>query len=583
MRTIQEIIAIVKDSSSWLLYRRAEREIQKFKQDQRGLFNTKMKVAVLSSFTAGPLKDYLVVEAAKEGIDAEIYMSGFGQVSPEILNQESGLYAFEPDVTIIVATADSFAHNPFDAVEELIKLSAVRQERGTGILVVNTFMALPDWPLHLLETDRHAELKKANDKLRETFSNNYQVQICDLDTLAAYYGYANALSPQMQAMAHIPFSEGFLVLLAKKFVSYLKAQAGLVRKCLVLDCDNTLWGGIIGEDGMDGIALGPDWPGREFVDFQKAILELYQQGVILAINSKNNYADVTQVLREHPHMILKEEHFAGICVNWNSKPDNMKTLADEINIGLDSFVFIDDNPAERQMMRQMLPEVEVLELSDNPALYAKSLRETNFFAKASLTEEDKKRGQIYAAQRRRNQLQQSAATLEDYLKSLEMVCSIRAAEEKDVKRAAQLTQRTNQFNLTARRYTETEIQHMIADSNWNVYVLGLRDKFGDNGTVGLALLEKHQDVWRVDTFLMSCRVIGRQVEEAFVNRICFDAVNTSVKRLGAEYIRTKKNILVSDFWGKMNFSKDRSDENTTYYHYDLDNYTSGTFEHLKFE
>ena len=584
MDDLKKIIEDLRESSSWLHYRRAASVIRKAQESILTNEGSRtMKVAIVSSFTADPLNDYLTVEAKRDGIDLDVYISGHGQVSQEILNPESGLYAFAPDVTILMAEANSLAKNQFEATEELIKLSQVWEKNGTGILVVCTFVASPDWPLHLLETERHIQLMQGNHHLKESFKEELRVQICDIASLAAYYGYANALSPEMQAMANIPFSEGFLALLAKKLISHLKVQAGLIRKCLVLDCDNTLWGGIIGEDGMDGIALGPDWPGREFVDFQKAILELYEHSVILAINSKNNEADVMQVLRDHPHMVLKEEHFAAICVNWDPKPDNMKTLADEINIGLDSFVFIDDNPAERQLVRQMLPEVEVLELPDNPALYAKALRETNFFAKASLTEEDRKRGQIYAAQRQRNQLQQSTATLQDYLKSLEMVCSIRLAGEKDIKRAVQLTQRTNQFNLTTRRYDEQQIQQMLESPDWNVYVLGLKDKFGDNGTVGLALVEKLDKQWRIDTFLMSCRVIGRQAEDALFDRICNDAVSAGAKEMKAEYIKTAKNALVSDFWDKMNFQKDSSGESTECYHYDLNNYTLKRFEYLKFE
>ena len=594
-KSLKEIIAEAQQASTWLAHRKASRQINEQFTSGEAEPKSSMKIGFISSFTVDPLVDFMVVQAAACGIGIQAHIAPFGQVSQEILNPESGLYTFGADVTVLMAEANSLSSNPQEAAGELIKLSQSWQEKGTGILVVCTFMTPPDWPLHLLETEKQIELNQANHQLKETFKENPRVEICDLASLAAYYGYANAMSPEMMAMARIPFAEGFLSLLSRKLVSHLKAQAGMIRKCLVLDCDNTLWGGIIGEDGIDGISLGPDWPGREFVDFQKAILELYEQGVILAINSKNNEADVMQVLREHPHMILKEEHFAAIRVNWDTKPDNMKLIADEVNIGIDTFVFVDDNPAERQMMGQMLPEVAVLDLPANPALYATVLRETNLFAKASLTEEDKKRGQMYAAQRQRTQLEKTSISLEDYLKSLEMICSIRPAEEKDLKRAAQLTQRTNQFNLTTRRYTEADIRHMLESSQWNVYVLGLKDKFGDNGTVGLALVEAKarngSDVmidnpgttWRIDTFLMSCRVIGRQAEDALIDRICRDALDVGAKSLEAEYIKTQKNGLVMDFWDKMNFTKSTSDEKAACYCLDLDNYQSKSFEYLELE
>ncbi|MBL7215656.1 MAG: HAD family hydrolase [Phycisphaerae bacterium] len=581
--SLDKIISDAQQASTWLAYRKAVRQINELSASDKTTLKSGMKVAFVSSFTIDPLVDFTTVEAAASSIGLGTYIAPFGQVSQETLNPQSGLYVFIPDVTVLIAEADKLAEKAIDAADEIIALAQSFRQNTSGLLVVTTFMAPPDWPLHLLPSERQLELDKANQRLRETFKDDPRVQICDLAMLASYYGYTHALSPEMMAMARMPFAESFLVLLAKKLVSHFKVHAGLIRKCIVLDCDNTLWGGIIGEDGMDGIALGPDCPGREFVDFQKAILELYEQGVILAINSKNNEADILQVLREHPHMVLKEEHFAAICVNWNPKPDNMKTIAGQVNIGLDTLVFVDDNPAERQIMNQMLPEIDVLELPANPALYAKTLRETNFFAKASLTEEDKGRGQMYAAQRQRSRLQQSTATLEDYLKSLEMTCSIRPAEEKDIKRAAQLTQRTNQFNLTTRRYTEPDIRHMVESPDWEVYVLGLKDKFGDNGTVGLAMVEKQKDVWQIDTFLMSCRVIGRQAEDAFVDRICRDAVTAGATGLKAEYTKTQKNALAADFWDKMNFKKQASDEKRTDYKFSLIDYGPKKFEYLNIE
>jgi FkbH-like protein len=526
--------------------------------------------------------DFTIVEAADSSIGLQTYIAPFGQVSQEILNPDSGLYRFDPEVTVLAAEADSLSQNPIESFKELVALSKTFKENGGGILVVCTFMAKPPWPMHILQTEHQVQLAKANQSLREYFAGDSRVQVCDLDSIAAYFGYANSISPEMMAMARIPFSEGFLTLLAKKLVSHLKVKAGIIRKCLVLDCDNTLWGGIIGEDGMDGIALGPDWPGREYVNFQKAILELYHQGVILAINSKNNEQDVMQVLREHPHMMLKEEHFAAIIVNWDAKPQNMEKLADQMNIGLDSLVFVDDNPAERQLMRQMLPQVEVLDLPDNPAFFEKTLRETSFFAKTSLTEEDKKRGETYAAQRRRMELQKSSVSFDDFLKSLEMVCSIRLAEEKDVKRAAQLTQRTNQFNLTTHRYSEADIKTMLQSPNWRIYVLGLKDKFGDNGTVGLAIVEIKPECWRLDTFLMSCRVIGRQVEDAFVDHICSEAAQKEIRQINAEYVKTAKNDIVKTFWSKIGFEKIEENESASFWRKGLERYSARRFEYLSF-
>lgn len=580
---IETIIAAAQKTATWLAYRRAARQILDMTCPGDSIFKAQVKVAVAGSFTVDPLVDFLRVEAAACSIGIDAYGTPYGQDSQDLLNPESRLYQFTPDLTVLIVEPPSLADHPVAAADELLKRVRAWMQHAVGTLVLCSFIAEADWPLHILPTQQRLQRISANTQLREAFKDEPRVQVCDLDALAAYFGYANAFSPEMAAMARVPFSEGFLALLAQKLVSHLKVHCQLIRKCLVLDCDNTLWGGIVGEDGIDGIRIGPDWPGREFLEFQKAILELYEQGVILAVNSKNNEADVMAVLRDHPHMLLRESHFAAIAANWDSKPVNMKKIADEINIGTDTFVFVDDNPAERAMMAQMRPEVAVLELPANPAYYAKTLRQTHYFAKASLTEEDKKRGQIYAAQRQRSQLKESVATLQDYLKSLEMACSIRLAEEKDIKRAAQLTQRTNQFNLTTRRYSESDVQQMLENPNWKAYVLGLKDKFGDNGTVGLALVEKQSGCWRIDTFLMSCRVIGRQAEDALVDAICRDAVSAGIVKLTGEYIRTSKNGLVEDFWQKMNFTQAACDGTGACYYYDLSQYQPKNFEYLAIE
>jgi FkbH-like protein len=576
-------IAHTLNSNGWLACRRTAEQIRQAILNNAAEYNHKLKIAFLSSYTIDPLIDFLTVKAAQDNIVLDIYKSGFGQINQEILNPDSGLYRANPALTILAADAAGFDENPVLAAEQIIKLSEVFRSNSKNILVICTFIPPPAWPLFILEAENQKLYNKANSLLKENFRDDPQIQICDVDCLASYFGYRNALSPEMMNMAKIPFSESFLELLSLKIMAHIRAGLNLIKKCLVLDCDNTLWGGIIGEDSIDGIKIGPDWPGREFVSFQKTVLELYNQGVILAINSKNNYDDVIKVIREHPFMVLREEHFAAIQVNWNPKPENMPQIADEINIGIDSMVFIDDNPAERDLMRQMLPEVSTIEMPSNPSLFENTLRETNLFAKASMTEEDTKRGQMYAAQRRRSQLAKNAPTLDDFLKSLEMAVSIRQAEQKDIKRISQLTSRTNQFNLTTRRYTETDIAAMIKDKQERIYTLSLKDKFGDNGMVGVAVVHCTGDKWLVDTFLISCRVIGRQAEDALVDRICTDAKGQSCRIIEAEYIKTAKNNPVADFWDKSGFTKTASAENAVRYELPLKDYKPKTFKHLKLE
>jgi FkbH-like protein len=579
MKQLNEIIFDAEKTSTWLAYRKAAGQIRELFKSGAAKPQVSIKAAIVGSFTIEPLVDYAVVEAASRSIELQTYIAPYGQFNQELLNPQSELYLAKPQITFLLLEAESDvideqASHLHDLVDAFLKNS-------TGILVINTFPACLSWLLQVLPDHRRILIEKINAEIIERYQNHPRIQVLDLDGLVAYAGFQNALSPQMMSMARIPFSEMFLKLLARRIVSHVAATQGLSRKCLVLDCDNTLWGGIVGEDSLDGIQIGRDWPGREYLEFQKAILELYEQGVILAINSKNNPADVMQILNEHPQMLLREKHFASIVANWDPKPQNMQRIAEQINIGLDSMVFIDDNPVERQLIRQMLPQVETLEMPADPSLFARTLRETGLFARAYLTEEDKNRGQIYAAQRQREQFQKSCATLDDFLKSLEMVVSIRPAGKDDIKRAAQLTQRTNQFNLTTRRYTEADIAGMSQSRDWRIYVLGLKDKFGDNGTVGLAMVKTGPKEWYVDTFLMSCRIIGRQVEDAMVDRICRDAIEAGCADISAEYIPSAKNNLVVDFWDKMGFTREKSDTKQVQYSKQLTDYKPPRFEYLE--
>lgn len=574
---MKQILDSVRKMPAWLTYRRAAEQIRAVLQSGSEKFDRKIKLAMMGSFTLDPLADFLTVEAAAEGIELDVYRAPYNQISTEMLNLQSGLYTFAPEITLLAAEPQSLDRDPFAAADQLVSSARHWHANTAGTLIVCDFIAAPDWPLHVMVSDRQLRIRQANQRLRDAWGGDSRVLVLGLDALAAFAGYVNTFSPQMAAMARVPYTESFLRLFAQSVCSHIKALKGWTKKCLVLDCDNTLWGGIIGEDGLEGITLGPDWPGREFVEFQKAIVELYEQGVILAVNSKNNEGDVMQVFRRHPHMVLKESHIAAFAVNWQTKAENMQQLARQLNVGLDSMVFVDDNPAERQIIRQMLPQIEILDLPANPALYADTLRRTSFFTKLSLSDEDRRRGEMYAAQRRRDELQKTAVSMDDYLKSLEMVCTIRLAEPRDVRRAAQLTQRTNQFNLTTRRYTESQIQDMLDSPDWHLYVLGLKDKFGDNGTVGLALVEKRQDTWRIDTFLMSCRVIGRRAEEALLDAICRQALSAGATTLAAEYIQTEKNVIVADFWNKMQFDCISSAGKASAYRMDLKTYSPKTF------
>jgi FkbH-like protein len=323
-------------------------------------------------------------------------------------------------------------------------------------------------------------------------------------------------------------------------------------KVLALDADNTLWGGIIGEDGIDGIALGPDYPGVAYVDFQRRILDFRQRGLILTLCSKNNPTDLLQVLNKHPHQILREKDFAAMRVNWRPKAENLNSLAKELNVGLESVIFVDDSPYECDAIRQLLPQVEVIRAPDRPVDVPACLDHVARLEILSLTVEDMTKTELYAQERRRRELSEDVAThgggAQDYLRRLEMKMQVQLNSSNHVSRLSQLTQKTNQFNLTTRRYDEQSIKRFVHDDGWLVAHFSLTDIFGDSGIVGLALLRLHNDgEAELDTFLMSCRVIGREAEAAFLHALLRTIAECGFSRVVADFLPSGRNELARSF------------------------------------
>jgi FkbH-like protein len=322
-----------------------------------------------------------------------------------------------------------------------------------------------------------------------------------------------------------------------------------------LDLDNTLWGGIVGEDGFEGIKLGDDPIGRAYVEFQRHLLALNQRGIILAINSKNNFDDAIEVIRNHPNMILKEDNFACFRINWNDKMVNIKEIAEELNIGLDSIVFFDDDPINRDYMRSTLPQVLTVELSDSSS-YSETLKSMNDFQVLKITNEDIKRSKMYLDQRKRTELQNQVGNLQDFLKQLNISVKIKKADEYTIPRISQLTLKTNQFNLTTRRYQEEDIRKFVNEKNKIVECAQIQDKFGDNGITCVYIVNKeNQHEWLIDSFLLSCRVMGRGVEEALLGQIIKRAKTEGITKVKAEYIKTKKNKPTENFLSDFGFIK----------------------------
>jgi len=319
------------------------------------------------------------------------------------------------------------------------------------------------------------------------------------------------------------------------------------KKCLVLDLDNTLWGGVAGEDGINNLQLSLTPPGSGYLAFQQAILDLFNRGVMLAINSRNNPEDALAVLRTHPNMILKEQHFAALRLNWNDKAQNLKELAEELNIGLDAMVFLDDDPTNRSLVRALLPQVETPELPDDPMAYARFLNAQDYFPAEAITDEDKMRGNLYVTERLRKEQEKQYENKEEFLASLklELLCS--EDDAVSIARLAQLTEKTNQFNTNKHPLSEDEVRTFIASPAHHVYHARLLDVFGDYGIVVFALVEERGKEWHIEQLLMSCRVFGRAVEEAFLAYIAERARSSGAERLSIAFVETPKNLPAREF------------------------------------
>ena len=356
-------------------------------------------------------------------------------------------------------------------------------------------------------------------------------------------------------MANSPYSRIALAEIANEIQKHIRSLSGRVRKCLVLDCDNTLWGGIVGEDGLNGICIGTEYPGSAFRDFQLEILNLYSRGVILCLCSKNNEEEVLSVLRTNQHMILREEHFAAFQINWSDKVSNLRRISEQLNIGLDSIVFVDDSDFEINLVRNELPEVVALKVSaSKPYDHRYQLIQGGWFDTHHITDEDLMRSQMYRAEFTRKQILSATTDMKEYLKSLEMRLGFESVTESSLERVAQLCQRTNQFNLTTKRYSLDELASFVESPSSRVFMLRLSDKHGDYGIIGLCIIFIDHTIANIDSFMMSCRALGRGVESAFLS-LCVQSVATDgAKTITSKYIPTSKNVQVSSFYDSHGFT-----------------------------
>ncbi len=409
----------------------------------------------------------------------------------------------------------------------------------------------------------HALIGEANHRLASDLYGSPDV-LLDVAGLAAQVGVANWHSPQQWNLAKLPFSGTWLPLYADHVARTIAAIRGKSRRCLVLDLDNTLWGGVIGDDGLEGIKLAQgDATGEAYLNVQRYALSLRDRGIILAVSSKNNDETAREPFRKHPEMILKEDHIAVFQANWTDKATNIKAIADELALGLESFVFLDDNPVERGIVRQLLPQVAVPELPSDPALYVRTLAAAGYFESVAFSKEDLQRAEFYQDNARRVAQLKQFSDIESYLDSLKMKITFQPFNETGRTRITQLINKSNQFNLTTRRYTEAEVAAAESDESCFTLQVRLADIFGDNGMIGVLICRAEGPDWNIDTWLMSCRVLGRRVENMVLNEALRAAEKYGARRLVGRYIPTERNQLVEKHYEKLGFSQVGTEDNGT--------------------
>ena len=539
-------------------------------------YEKKIRIAVLGGFTLNGLEETIRVKCDEKKIHCTTYVSGYNQYSQEIFDEKSQLYKFSPDITFLIidsrnALGELFL-NPYSVSveerkrfvqnksDEIINLAKMLVKKSKSKLILSNF-SIPSYsPIGINETREefglHDMIRSLNQNIKIGLRLEPEIYIHDLNSFVTKFGENNVFDYKQYFYGDVRISLDYLPYLAEELMGYVKAILGLNKKCIVLDLDNTLWGGIVGEDGFEGIKLGDDPIGRAYVELQHNLLALNQRGIILAINSNNNFDDAIQIIKEHPNMILKEDNFVCVRINWNDKVVNMKEISDELNIGLDSMVFFDDDPVNIEYVKSNLPDIQTVQVSD-PSNSSKILKSMNDFQVLKITDEDSTRNKMYLEQRKRTELKTQVGNLQDFLKQLNISVKIKNADKYTIPRISQLTLKTNQFNLTTRRYQEEDIRKFSQDKYKIVECAQIQDKFGDNGITCVYIINKdNKQQWTIDTFLLSCRVIGRGVEDGILYQIIEKARKEGVSKVRGEYIKTKKNKPAENFFPAFGFKKE---------------------------
>lgn len=542
------------------------------KASRQELDSKEIKLAVLGNCATQFFSKAIEGYAKLSEINLKVFDADYNQIDAQLLDKNSEVYAFDADEILVWLATDKLYEEFLDlplgmrnnfAEETIQKIHhywSLISENCRARIIQPNFTEIDDKVLGQysckVDSTFVFQIRKLNYLLQISMAERKNVYPIDLLAVQIQLGQQIFYDASIYYNAKMTISMDALPYVAKSVIDVIRAMEGKIKKCLIMDLDNTLWGGVIGDDGLGGIEIGELGKGHAFWDLQRWIKQLKECGIILAVCSKNNEDTAKEPFEKHEEMVLRLSDISVFVANWNDKASNIKLIQETLNIGMDSIVFIDDNPFERNLVKSIIPEIEVPDLPEDPALYLGYLQECNYFDTVSFTGESADRTKQYQAEYERRQLQMSFDSIDEYLESLEMVGEVKPFEPIRYARIAQLTQRSNQFNLRTVRYTEDEIERIANDDKYITLYYTLRDKFGDHGLVSVVIMEKiSEEELFVDTWLMSCRVLKRGMEEFIVNGMIRAAKVAGYKIVRAEYIKTAKNAMVKDIYKTMGFTE----------------------------
>ncbi|MBR0934928.1 HAD family hydrolase [Bradyrhizobium jicamae] len=530
------------------------------------------KLGLVGNGTLDLMVPVLVATAARHGFALECVTGAYDQFLQDSLQPDSSLNTSRPDAVLIALDHRGLALQPSPGNEEIAAqtvdsaiglVNTIRAgfaRNSNAVCILQTLAAPPEGLFGSFDRALKGTARNLVDRFNQEVCQAVLQStdlLLDVAGIAETVGLADWHSPAQWNLAKLPFSDDFVPLYAEHVCRIIGALRGKSRRCLVLDLDNTVWGGVIGDDGLEGIQLAQgDATGEAFLSVQQLALALRARGVVLAVSSKNTDSIARRPFKEHPDMLLREDHIAVFQANWDDKATNIRAIAKELSLGLDSFVFLDDNPVERGLIRREIPEVAVPELDSDPAGYARTLAAAGYFEAIGFSDEDRARADMYQANARRLSLQGQTSDLPSYLRSLEMRIVFGAFDPTTRSRVTQLINKSNQFNLTTRRYTEAQIEQLEGSDDVMTLHVRLFDKFGDNGIICVIICRPSRPgTWTIDTWLMSCRVLGRCVEQAVLSEILNRARAAGISTLEGRYIPTERNEMVREHYGKLGFTR----------------------------